>query len=1081
VKLFSAIAGIALVLAAIFFLRHSLQQGWLQPPVRVLIGVAVAIALLVLCELKAARQYPATANALDAAAIAILFATFFSAHALWDLIPGLVAFALLAAVTALAVLLSIRRQSLFIAVLGLLGGFATPALLSTGENRPVPLFAYLVLLNVGLAWVAHRQVWPILTILTVAFTTLYQWGWVLRFLTSNDLSLAMGIFAIFPVLTVGALILGRPAGRPDRQEDQAFENMAVISAALPLAFVAYLAAIPVYGARPALLFGFLLLIDVGLFAVAVALRRHLLHAVGALATVFVWAVWLTTSYIPAARVEAIAFVGAFVGIYLFAPPIAHRLGRHLEGRGRAAIYAAPILLFVFAIVARIDPDAAAAWPLLGPLVVLVLLCAWRAIADERGGIFFVASFMAVAAQAAWSATHLTAGRLASAAAAYAVFGLVTALVPIVARRRGRPLEPASGAGVVLIASLALLLYLSSGPVAPAALWALALLLAILNGALFVESASSRLPLLAQCGSVLSWLILGAWWMEAAGAVGVLPSLAIMTALALLTLGGHASAARFEVRAAARRATPPGRPDAAGRFGQGLFLGLIGHLFLFFVALNREWSLPRWPLFGSLTVVTLAVSVAALAARAPRLHALGVGAASLVIAAWTGSAGLLPGTLTGLMAATLLSAYALGWISLSRRAGERGGGYAGAATALFGGELTAIVASMAGEPPFAAVVAFHAATITTLLRVAYVARWARVPAGALGAAWLALLQRQIGGDLDQEWLELLGLAAVLYALFTAHAFIVGLRLRERREPWLIALAAAVMMFFAGRSAFEAGGLTHVVGIVPVFLAAVTALLLRALLRLEPPGERDLTRLVLVAGSALGFVTVAIPLQLDHQWITIGWALEGVALAWLYQRVQHRGLLAACAVLLSAVFVRLALNPAIWTYEPRGELRIFNWYLYTYAIAAAAMLLSAWYLRNTDDRGAAGLPRLSEALPAGAVILLFLLLNIEIADYYATGPEITFRFGVTVSQDLTYTIGWLVFGIALLAVGIYVRSRAARLTAVVLIAVTTFKCFLYDLKSLEGLYRVGSFVGLAIALALVSLALQKYVLAKPASAE
>ena len=46
---------------------------------------------------------------------------------------------------------------------------------------------------------------------------------------------------------------------------------------------------------------------------------------------------------------------------------------------------------------------------------------------------------------------------------------------------------------------------------------------------------------------------------------------------------------------------------------------------------------------------------------------------------------------------------------------------------------------------------------------------------------------------------------------------------------------------------------------------------------------------------------------------------------------------------------------------------------------------------------------------------------------------------------------------------------------MIAVTTFKCFLYDLRSLEGLYRVGAFVGLAISLALVSLALQKYVLA------
>ena len=61
--------------------------------------------------------------------------------------------------------------------------------------------------------------------------------------------------------------------------------------------------------------------------------------------------------------------------------------------------------------------------------------------------------------------------------------------------------------------------------------------------------------------------------------------------------------------------------------------------------------------------------------------------------------------------------------------------------------------------------------------------------------------------------------------------------------------------------------------------------------------------------------------------------------------------------------------------------------------------------------------------------------------------------------------------LLAAGIYLHNRPARIAAVALIAVTTFKCFLYDLASLGGLYRVASFVGLAISLALVSLALQK----------
>jgi uncharacterized membrane protein len=190
--------------------------------------------------------------------------------------------------------------------------------------------------------------------------------------------------------------------------------------------------------------------------------------------------------------------------------------------------------------------------------------------------------------------------------------------------------------------------------------------------------------------------------------------------------------------------------------------------------------------------------------------------------------------------------------------------------------------------------------------------------------------------------------------------------------------------------------------------------------------------------------------------------------------------ASSALLAAVFVRLALNPSIWTYEPRGELRILNWYLYTYLVAAAAMFVTGWFLTKTEDRVAESLPRISRVLPAAGVILLFILLNIEIADYYADGPEITFRFGASLSQDLTYTIGWLLFGMLLLAAGIYLRNRPARVTAVTLIAVTTFKCFLYDLASLEGLYRIASFVGLAIALALVSLALQKYVLARPKDA-
>jgi uncharacterized membrane protein len=377
---------------------------------------------------------------------------------------------------------------------------------------------------------------------------------------------------------------------------------------------------------------------------------------------------------------------------------------------------------------------------------------------------------------------------------------------------------------------------------------------------------------------------------------------------------------------------------------------------------------------------------------------------------------------------------------------------------------------------AAALPISRANITVLRTVTASAGWKFVAAGALAACWLALWQWQ-GPNVVVEWQQLLALAGGFYVVFTAYALLVGPKRPERREPWLVALAAAVMAFFAGRDAFRGAELEWMIGVIPVVLGLVTGIQLRALLRLQPPGQRDMARLALVAGVALAFVTVAIPLQLNHQWITIGWALEGAALAWLYQRVPHRGLLLACSVLLMAVFARLALNPAIFTYEPRGTLRILNWYLYTYLVAAAAMFAGAWFLAKTDDRFSEGWPRASRLLPAGAVVLLFFLLNIEIADYYSAGEQITFRFGTTVSQDLTYTIGWLAFGILLLAAGIYARTRAARVAAVTLIAVTTFKCFLYDLASLEGLYRIASFVGLAFALALVSLALQKYVLARP----
>jgi hypothetical protein len=511
--------------------------------------------------------------------------------------------------------------------------------------------------------------------------------------------------------------------------------------------------------------------------------------------------------------------------------------------------------------------------------------------------------------------------------------------------------------------------------------------------------------------------------------------------------------------------------AAPLVSHGLWLALLGHGFLFAVAVNFEWAVPPWPLFGALAVVTLAFSTAALAAGNAAIHFASVAATAVILVAWstvTQQAGLAQ---TAIAAFSVLTLFSLGWIAVMKRFATVAA--LAAVTVIVISEINLTLMMLAPLPaPLPMRLSAHVIDVVILL--AMVTRYAW-PNGAAAAAVLGgfaagavlLPAAPVGRDV-------LIYAGVIYVPFALYPLVLGSRARDNRDPYVAALIAGAWCFLIARRGMALANLDWMVGIVPVLIGAITTLHLSQLLRIQPKGQRDLGRLALVAGAALAFLTVAIPLQLRQQWITIGWALEGAAVAWLYTRIPHRGLLLAAVGLLGTVFVRLALNPSVFVYEPRGEMRIVNWYLYTYLVAAVAMGVAAWFLSKTDDQ-LPGMPRPRHLLPAAAGILLFLLLNIEIADYYSTGPEILFRFGSSIQQDLTYTIAWLIFGIITLAVGIVWKARPARVTAVAMIAVTAFKCFLYDLSSLGGLYRVGAFVGLAVSLALVSLALQKYVLA------
>src|SRR5439155_7414342 len=111
-----------------------------------------------------------------------------------------------------------------------------------------------------------------------------------------------------------------------------------------------------------------------------------------------------------------------------------------------------------------------------------------------------------------------------------------------------------------------------------------------------------------------------------------------------------------------------------------------------------------------------------------------------------------------------------------------------------------------------------------------------------------------------------------------------------------------------------------------------------------------------------------------------------------------------------------------------------------------------------------------------VLAFLLLNIEIADFFSgPGSTLTFQFSGNFARDMTYSIAWALFALALLVAGILRKVPASRYAALGLFSVTLLKLFFHDLARLGQLYRIGAFIGVAVIAMLASFAYQRFFIA------
>jgi uncharacterized membrane protein len=314
--------------------------------------------------------------------------------------------------------------------------------------------------------------------------------------------------------------------------------------------------------------------------------------------------------------------------------------------------------------------------------------------------------------------------------------------------------------------------------------------------------------------------------------------------------------------------------------------------------------------------------------------------------------------------------------------------------------------------------------------------------------------------------------VFYAVFAVFPFLFRRKFAGKTFPWAAAALAGPAQFLLVFRLVKLAWPNSVMGLLPAAFAVPALLSLLAVLKVIPAETKArLTQLAWFGGVTLFFITLIFPIQFDREWITIVWALEGAALLWLFHRVPHPGLRFTGIGLLAAAFIRLALNPAVLEYHPRSATPIFNWYLYSYGLVTICLFLGARLL--APPRNCVLKCNVPPILAALGTMLAFLLLNIEIADYFsAPGTTLTFQFSGNFARDMTYSIAWALFALGLLVYGIGKKVPAARYAAMALLCVTLIKLFFHDLAQLGQLYRIGAFIGVAIIAMLASFAYQKF---------
>lgn len=327
-----------------------------------------------------------------------------------------------------------------------------------------------------------------------------------------------------------------------------------------------------------------------------------------------------------------------------------------------------------------------------------------------------------------------------------------------------------------------------------------------------------------------------------------------------------------------------------------------------------------------------------------------------------------------------------------------------------------------------------------LAIAAIRQWTEAPSWTLACFWGPFFFWQFVA-FHPAWAQtrFLYLTAAFTLFFLWAPWWKIVRARQLRNTDLIVIAANAAAYFGAAYSLLNPDYHAYMGLLAAAVAALHLLLARLIF-----AEDDARPAQLALAVTVTFLTLAVPIQFSGFHITIAWALEGAALAWLSGRFGSLRMNIGATVVLLLVILRLFTIDAA----------IAHGRFLTFAVSAAALFASAKFF---SDRAQA-----LTAYVAGHFVALCGL-----------GIELLAGIQRTVAKNSQFETGTValsilmaLYALMLVTIGVAAKSAINRMMGLILMALVVIKLYLVDVWELGFLFRIVAFLGLGILLLAVS---------------